>query len=343
MKALRGRNQRYSSQEDAYLFSYREWRNEKVSESWAQFLARFQKKFWVNPRSSASLFHRAERLSGRRHQTLSRNGEMMRHMLKIRRSSLWWTWGRIGQAFGTNARTASGAYKSFLQRNGIDEVQDESRRIIWTISNRRKLCRARHLGHSWEQIARQFGYEEYICIAAHYIHSYGEGKSGYLNASFHPKYFFSTIERTSIYHMQKLSSRREIKDESIDFPWEENIMAQYRRKQSLPILKCDAEEAGASRSGRSQLCFGAGEPVKGQLTFGLKHNLGIMECDSMRTTQQFHDRGVVAAPVTLRGDVHAHTSIKTITPISGRGVAGMRINGARTLSRPDTRPFGKGH
>ncbi|KAJ8071531.1 hypothetical protein OCU04_001846 [Sclerotinia nivalis] len=229
MQALRGRNQRYSSQEDAYLSNYREWRNEKVSESWAQFLARFEKKFWVNPRSPASLFHRAERLSGRRHQTLSRNGEMMRHMLKIRKSSLWWTWGRIGQAFGTNARTASRAYKSFLQRNGIDEVQDESGRIIWTKSNRRKLSRARHLGHSWEKIARQFGYEEYICIAAHYIHSYGEGRSGNLNTSFHPKYFFSTIERTSIYPMQKFSSTREIKDETIDSQWEENIMTQYQR------------------------------------------------------------------------------------------------------------------
>ncbi|CAD6453491.1 8dacc04f-a607-4a6e-8c95-7bdc7fd5075b [Sclerotinia trifoliorum] len=269
MKALRGRNQRYSSQEDAYLFNYREWRNEKVSESWAQFLARFEKKFWVNPRSSASLFRRAGRLSGRRHQTLSRNGEMMCHMLKIRKSSLWWTWGRIGQAFGTNARTASGAYKSFLQRNGIDEVQDESGRIIWTRSNRRKLSRAHHLGHSWEQIAKQFGYEEYICIAAHYIHSYGEGKSGNLNASFHPKYFFSTIERTSIYHKQNFSSTREIKDESRDCQWEENIMAQYRREQSL--LKCDAEEDGASVSGNSQLFFGAEEPLKRQLTFGLEH------------------------------------------------------------------------
>ncbi|KAJ8071532.1 hypothetical protein OCU04_001847 [Sclerotinia nivalis] len=68
-----------------------------------------------------------------------------------------------------------------------------------------------------------------------------------------------------------------------------------------------------------------------------------MECGSMRKTQQSHDRGVVAALVTLRGDVHAYTSIRTTTPISRRGVPGMRINRARTLPRPDTRPFGTGH
>ncbi|RAL66348.1 hypothetical protein DID88_006017 [Monilinia fructigena] len=102
MSLVRAKFRRFSKEEDANILGYREWSNGKVSESWSQFRARYDNKFWIDPRSSASLFQRAGRLSGQLYQILSQNEEMMQNMLTIRKSSLRWTWGRIGQAFDTN-------------------------------------------------------------------------------------------------------------------------------------------------------------------------------------------------------------------------------------------------
>ncbi|KAM0181698.1 hypothetical protein ACHAPC_007105 [Botrytis cinerea] len=322
MPALRGRRQKFSSQEDMYLSNFREWRNEEVSESWAQFLARYEKKFWIDPHSSASLFRRAEKLSGHRHQTLSRVEEMMHHMLKIRKSSLLWTWGRIGQAFGTNAGTASVAYKSFLERNGIDEDENESHRIMWTESDRRRLSRARHLGHSWERISRQFGYEEYICMSAHYIHSYGEGRSGSLNPSFHPKYFFSFIGRSRGHHIQKSTDALEVKDEGRDCQWVKGLITKNEREQSPS--GSGTKNVKASGSGSSQSYFTNLKYMKSHSILKLEHNSGMI--GRIPTKHSLGGSRVTAAPRSQAGS-RPCTPLRVTAPISRERDPKTRFNG----------------
>ncbi|QSZ33748.1 hypothetical protein DSL72_005319 [Monilinia vaccinii-corymbosi] len=322
MPAVRAKTQRYSEDEDAYLLGYREWRNDKVSESWSQFRSRYDNKFWIDPRSSASLFRRAERLSGHRHQTLSRGREMMQHMLTIRKSSLWWTWGRIGQAFGTNAKTAYRAYKSFLERQGIDEVENEADRIRWTESEMRKLKRAHHLGQSWEQIAQRFGYEECICVAAHWIHSYGEIGSGNLHMPFHPMYFFSMREKVSIYPKRKLSITHEVEDKEKERQWEED------RREQLP-LKFDSKNGTASRSDGSHSGLNAAQPVKKEFISELEHDREIVGHGLTKRKQQPHARRDIATAVTRRDSARANTFAKTITPVFKGNVPGMRMDGAK--------------
>ncbi|KAA8571745.1 hypothetical protein MFRU_035g00030 [Monilinia fructicola] len=256
MPIVRAKSRRFSEEEDADILAYREWSNGKVSESWSQFCARYGNKFWIDPRSSASLFQRAGRISGQRYQTLSRNKEMMQNMLTIRKSSLWWTWGRIGQAFGTNAKTASRAYKTFLKRHEIDEFENESKRIRWTESEMRRLKRARHLGQSWEQISQRFCHEEYMCIAAHWIHSYVENRPGNLHTPFHPKYFFSMAEKTRISRVPKSSSIHENEDRKRE---------QWGEKGGMERLhsKSDAKNAKSSRrGGSSQLDLSTSQSTK---------------------------------------------------------------------------------
>ncbi|KAI9647195.1 hypothetical protein NHQ30_003578 [Ciborinia camelliae] len=338
MSAVPVKVQKYSSQEDTYLVNFREWRNGKVSESWAQFLARYEKKFWIDPHSPASLFRRASRLSGQRYQTLFQDGEMMQHMLKIRRSSLLWTWGRIGQAFGTNARTVSEAYKLFLERHEINEVENELGRIRWTKSEIRRLNRARHLGYSWERIAKKFGYEEYICIAAHYIHSYGELKSGNLNMSFHPKCFFSPKEKSSMYPIQKASTIQGIKDENPD----ENLITQDKIEPSSS--KSDSKASG---SGSSQLDLSNANSMKRKSTSGCERNHEIMNNGPTKKKQQSHAGNGMTTAATPRRGTRADTLARTTTPTFKRRVAGMRINEARASSKDlqahNTRPSGMNH
>ncbi|KAB8301176.1 hypothetical protein EYC80_003071 [Monilinia laxa] len=237
MSLIHAKSRRFSEEEDADILGYREWSNGKVSESWSQFRARYDNKFWIDPRTSASLFQRAGRLSGQRYQTLSRNEEMMQNMLTIRKSSLRWTWERIGQAFGTNAKTASRAYKAFLKSHRIDEFEDESKRIRWTESEMRRLKRARHLGQSWKLISQRFCHEEYLCIAAHWIHSYVEKWPGNLYTPFHPKYYFPVTEKTCISRVRKSSSTNEIEYKKGERRWEEGAMERSPPKSDAKIVK----------------------------------------------------------------------------------------------------------
>ncbi|THV50106.1 hypothetical protein BGAL_0165g00260 [Botrytis galanthina] len=322
MPNSRGRRQKFSSQEDAYLSNFREWRNEEVSESWAQFLARYEKKFWADPHSSASLFRRAEKLSGHRHQTLSRVEEMMYHMLKMRKSSLLWTWGRIGQAFGTNARTASAAYKNFLGRNGIDEDENESRRIMWTESDKRRLGRARHLGYSWERISKQFGHEDYICMSAHYIHSYGGGRSGNLNASFHPKYFFSFIGKSGGHPIHKSAGASKVKDEGEDYQWAKSLVTRNEREQSQP--RSGITSAKQSGSNNSQSCFTNLEHIKSHSVLKLEHNSRLI--DRIPTKRSLDGSKTTMAP-TSEADSRHYAPLRTAKPIHRESLAKMRFNG----------------
>ncbi|KAF7900638.1 uncharacterized protein EAF01_007940 [Botrytis porri] len=322
MPTSRGRRQKFSSQEDAYLSNFREWRNEEVSESWAQFLARYEKKFWADPHSSASLFYRAEKLSGHRHQTLSRVEEMMHHMLKMRKSSILWTWGRIGQAFGTNARTASAAYKNFLERNGIDEDENESRRIMWTESDRRRLGRARHLGYSWERISKQFGHEEYICMSAHYIQSYSGSRSGNLNASFHPKYFFSFIGKSSRYPIQKSAGAPVVKDEGKDCQLGTSLVTRNERGKSQPMS--DVTNAKRSGSGSSQSCSTILELMKSPSLLKLEHDSGLI--DHIPTMHSLCGSKATMVPISQAGS-RSCAPFRTTTPIYRESVSNMRFNG----------------
>ncbi|KAF7901297.1 hypothetical protein EAF00_003518 [Botryotinia globosa] len=322
MPNSRGRRQKFSSQEDAYLSNFREWRNEEVSESWAQFLARYEKKFWADPHSSASLFRRAERLSGHRYQTLSRVEEMMHHMLKMRKSSLLWTWGRIGQAFGTNARTASAAYENFLERNGIDEDENESRRIMWTESDRRRLGRARHLGYSWERISKQFGHEEYICMSAHYIQSYARGRSGNMNASFHPKYFFSFIGKSSGHPIHRSAGAPEIKDEGEDYQWVKSLVARNEKGQSQPTSGVtNAKQLGSSSS---QSCFTSLEHIKSHSVLELQHNSRLID---RRPTKHSLDRSKATMAPTSEAGSRYYAPLITAKPIYRESLAKMRFTG----------------
>ncbi|KAF7916551.1 hypothetical protein EAE99_009733 [Botrytis elliptica] len=322
MPTSRGRRQKFSSQEDAYLCNFREWRNEEVSESWAQFLARYEKKFWADPHSSASLFRRAEKLSGHRHQTLSRVEEMMHHMLKMRKSSLLWTWGRIGQAFGTNARTASAAYKNFLERSGIDEDENESRRIMWTESDRRRLGRARHLGYSWERISKQFGHEEYICMSAHYIQSYGGSRSGNLNASFHPKHFFSFIGKSSGHPTQKSAGASEVKDEGGDYQWVKSLVTRNERGQSQP--RSGVKNAKQSGSGSSQSCFTNLEHVKSHSVLKLEQNSKLI--GRIPTKHLLDGSKAAMAPTSQAGSGYC-APLRAAKPICRESLAKMRFDG----------------
>ncbi|KAF7956906.1 hypothetical protein EAE96_004230 [Botrytis aclada] len=339
MPNSRGRRQKFSSQEDAYLSNFREWRNEEVSESWAQFLARYEKKFWADPHSSASLFRRAEKLSGHRHQTLSRVEDMMHHMVKIRKSSLLWTWGRIGQAFGTNARTASAAYKSFLERNGIDEDENESHRIMWTESDKRRLSRARHLGYSWERISKQFGLEEYICMSAHYIQSYGGSKSGNLNASFHPKYFFSFIGRNSGHPTQRSAGAREVKYEGEDYQMVKSLVTQTERGKLQP--RSGVKNFERSGSSGSQSSFINLEHLKSQSALKLEHNSRLIRC--IPTKHSLDGSKATTAPTSQVGSRYYATLI-TVTSIYRESLTKMRFNGCAAtpnfLQTLDSRPPG---
>lgn len=203
MSAKLGKRQSYTPEEDAHLLEFRRWGNEQALEGWSQFLARYKTKYWIDTRSPGALSSRARQLSGYRHLTLSRDEDMMHHILKIYRSSTAWTWGRIGQIFGTTAETVYAAYKTYLKKHGLDEVENESARIKWTKTDRERLARARRLKQPWERIARQFGHEEYICITAHYIHSYDGKGYGHLDHSFHPKYLFTSKEGAKAYPIRR--------------------------------------------------------------------------------------------------------------------------------------------
>lgn len=307
MPAVRTKARKYSSQEDAYLLNYREWRNDKVSESWAQFLARYEKRFWIDPHSSSSLLYRAQRISGCRFQTLSHDDEMMQHMLKIRKSSLWWTWGRVAQAFGTNANTASKAYKSFLERHGINEVQEEFNRVHWTKSEMRKLSRARHLGYSWERIAKLSGYEEYICIAAHYIHSYGDTRSGNLNTSFHPKYFFHTREKARLALIRRSSSGIKTDEKSREHRLEKDVLMQDREEKLTP--KLDAKEVKPYGGTYPRLISRAVRPVKEESTSGMEYKHQFISCGLTSQPYQIQASGYQTTAGTFRGGIGAGASI----------------------------------
>ncbi|ESZ89949.1 hypothetical protein SBOR_9658 [Sclerotinia borealis F-4128] len=347
MPALRAKSQSYSTGEDTYLCNYREWRSGRVSESWAQFIARYKKKFWINPHSSASLYQRAQRLSGHRHQTLARDEELMRHMHKIRTSSILWTWGKIAQAFGTNAKTVSRAYKSFLERHGINEVENESARIRWTKFEVRRLYRARHFGYSWERIAKKFGYEEYICISAHYIYSYGQSRSGNFNPSFHPKCFLFQKDKTSMYHIRKSSSTQEIKDEHAEgqCQWEDTAVTQDRKG---PVShKSYHQRANSSGGSSSQSDLSAVECIMRKTTTGSVHNHERMNHGPTENKQPSRARSGVTTAATPRNGTRADKSAIITTPMFKRRVVGKRINEARASSRSsqayNTRPSGTSH
>ncbi|TGO17919.1 hypothetical protein BPAE_0403g00030 [Botrytis paeoniae] len=245
----------------------------------------------------------------------------MHHMLKMRKSSLLWTWGRIGQAFGTNARTASAAYKNFLERNEIDEDQNETRRIIWTESDRRRLGRARHLGYSWERISKQFGHKEYICMSAHYIQSYGGSRSGKLNASFHPKCFFSFIGKSSGHPIQKSAGAPEVKDEGEDYQWVKSLVTRNEREQSQP--RSGVTNAKQSGSGSSLSCFTNLEHMKSHSVLKLEHNSELI--DRIPTKHSLDGSKATMAPKS-QASSRCYAPLRTATPIYGESLAKMRFN-----------------